>query len=85
MTTTVPTSEPASVPAATMTRRSWYLGADIAALLDQVVQDEWLERRAEVPKHQILDALLLLAVEHREQLPQYLTRLAERRATGEKG
>jgi len=66
-----------------MVRDTWYHGADVAALFDDVVQQQWLARGAKVPKHRLVDALLLLAVEHADQLPAYLEKLAERRSTGE--
>ena len=68
-----------------MKRSSRYHGADIAQLFDDVVEAAWLERRAKVPKHEILDALLLMAVENQDRLPEYLIKLAERRSTRGKG
>lgn len=64
-----------------MKRSSRYHGADIAQLVDDLVEAAWLERRAKVPKHAIFDALLLMAVENQAQLPEYLIKLAERRST----
>ena len=77
-----PVADP-SPSSADMVRDTWYHGADIAALFDDVVKQEWLARRAQLPKHRIVDALLLLAVDHADQLPVYLEKLAERRSAGE--
>jgi hypothetical protein len=66
-----------------MVRDTWYHGADVAALFDKLIEDQWLARRTKVPKHRLVDALLLIAVEHSEQLPAYLDKLDERRAAGE--
>lgn len=80
--TSAPVADPS--PSSTdMVRDTWYHGADIAALFDDVVEQAWLARRAKLPKHRIVDALLLLAVEHADQLPAYLEKLAERRTSGE--
>lgn len=64
-----------------MVRDTRYHGADIAELFDAVVRREWLARLAKVPKHRLVDALMLLAVEHAHELPQYLVKLDERRTT----
>lgn len=80
MTSAVTEPRPSS---ARMVRDTLYHGEDIAAVFDDVVQQQWLARQAKLPKHQIIDALLLLAVEHADELPAYLEKLAERRSTGE--
>jgi hypothetical protein len=80
--TSVPVADPR--PASPdMVRDTWYHGADIAALFDKLVEDQWLDRRTKVPKHRLVDALLLIAIEHADQLPAYLDKLDERRSTGE--
>lgn len=66
-----------------MVRDTWYHGADVAALFEDLVQKEWLARQAQLHKHKIVDALLLLAIDHAEELPTYLEKLAERRSAGE--
>lgn len=80
--TSVPVADPR--PASPdMVRDTWYHGADIAALFDGVVKRHWLALEAQVPKHRLVDALLLIAVEHADQLPAYLDKLDDRRSTGE--
>lgn len=72
-----------SPPPAEMVRDTWYHGADVAALFEDLVDQEWLARKAKLHKHKIVDALLLLAIDHADQLPTYLEKLAERRSAGE--
>ena len=74
-----PIADPIPTPVA-MKRDTRYHGVDIAKLFDDVVHREWLARRTDVPKHRLVDALMLLAVEHAHELPQYLVKLEERRA-----
>ena len=79
------TSVPIAVPtpsSAGMVRDTWYHGADVAALFEDLVEQEWLVRRAKLHKHKIVDALLLLAIDHADQLPTYLEKLAELRSAG---
>lgn len=80
--TSAPNAVP-SPPTAEMVRDTWYHGADVAALFEDLVEQEWLARRTKLHKHKIVDALLLLAIDHAEQLPIYLEKLAERRSAGE--
>lgn len=79
--TTAPVAGPNPSPA--MKRDTLYHGADIAKLFDDVVEQAWLDRRTQTPKHRIIDALLLLAVEHKGQLPAYLRKLDQRRSAGQ--
>jgi len=60
-------------------RNTLYHGVDIAERFAAVVHDEWLHHRAGIKKHELIDALLLLAISNRDQLPAYLAQLRSER------
>ncbi|GAB1646913.1 hypothetical protein [Krasilnikovia sp. MM14-A1259] len=62
-----------------MKRNTLYHGADMEKRFDDVVDREWLDRKAKIKKHELIDALLLLAISNRDQLPAYLAQLRDER------
>ncbi|RZU46679.1 hypothetical protein EV385_6756 [Krasilnikovia cinnamomea] len=62
-----------------MKRNTLYHGADIEKRFDAAVDEEWLQRGARINKHELIDALLLLAISNRDQLPAYLAQLRHER------
>lgn len=58
-----------------MKRNTLYHGVDIQERFNAAVVKEWLDRDAQVYKHELIDALLLLAISNRDQLPAYLAQL----------
>ncbi|MFC3386262.1 hypothetical protein [Couchioplanes azureus] len=62
-----------------MKRDTLYHGVDLVRRFAAAVEEEWLLRGAQVNKHELIDALLLLAVSNREQLPAYLEQLRQER------
>lgn len=60
-------------------RNTLYHGADIAERFDDAIDEEWLRHRARIYKHELIDAMLLLAISNRDQLPVYLAKLRAER------
>lgn len=66
-----PVPAPASSRETTATRRSWYLPKDIADELARVVDDlHYATRR---PKHEVLGAIVAVALAHPDEIEQRLT------------
>ncbi|OJF14543.1 hypothetical protein [Couchioplanes caeruleus] len=62
-----------------MKRDTLYHGVDLVRRFAAAVEEEWLRRGAQIKKHEVIDALLLLAISNRDQLPAYLEQLRRER------
>lgn len=66
-----PVPAPTTSRETTATRRSWYLPKNAADELARVVDDlHYATRR---PKHEVLGAIVAVALEHRDEIDQRLT------------
>lgn len=69
-----------TTPAAPMRRRSWYISADVSERLDAIVGELHFTTRR--PRHEVLAAVLGVAVDHPDEILARLTATAPAAAPG---